>query len=64
MADNTKPSPADVAAEIDHFRSEAIKQELQTGERGETTVDGAARHLPAGMQVGRPAFPMDDAEES
>ena len=42
-----KPSPADVAAEVNHFRSEAIRQELASGESSGTTVDRvAAENLP------------------
>ena len=48
MNTSAKASRRDVAAELGHFRSEAIRQELETGERGETVVDAVTDVLPAG----------------
>ena len=60
MNSSKKPSAADIAAEVGHFRSEAIRQEIASGRRERKVVDRVERQLPAGMQVGRPAFPKDD----
>ena len=59
MINDEKPSDADLVAEMNHFRSEAIKQELASGERAPLTQDKATAGLPRGIQRTRPAFPRD-----
>ncbi len=60
MNESKTPSSADIAAEVGHFRSEALRQELETGERMPLVVDAAARRLPVGVQRARPAFSKDE----
>lgn len=55
-----KRREADIAAELNHFRTEAFKQELETGEIRSLRTDAVTAVLPSTMQVTRPAFPMDD----
>lgn len=59
MKNDEKPSDADLVAEMNHFRSEAIRQELATGERASLTKDKVTADLPARIQRTRPAFPRD-----
>ena len=61
MKNDEKPSDADLVAEMNHFRSEAIKQELASGEQAPLTQDKATAGLPRGIQRTRPAFPRDAA---
>ena len=39
ITNDEKPSDADFVAEMNHFRSEAIKQELASGKRAPLTKD-------------------------
>ena len=51
---------AELAAEVNHFRTEAINQELESGDRMPLLRDPMTADLPAGMETSRPALPKDD----
>ncbi len=55
---------ADLAAEANHFRTEAMRQELESGERMPLVIDPVLATLSPGMQVSRPAFRKDDVQTS
>jgi hypothetical protein len=56
------PSNADIAAEAGHFRSQAIQQELETGQQPHLVIDPVTKQLPGGVQVARPAFAEDNKD--
>ena len=64
MEEMKKQNDADLVAEANHFRTEAIQQEIETGDRLPLLTDPVISTLPAGVQVSRPAFAKDHAAMS
>ena len=66
MEHTKKPSDADLVAEMNHFRTETIQRDIETGSRKASPADPLVSELPAGVQASRPTLskdaPMNDPD--